>query len=407
MLFVATTINYMDRQVIGILKPTLMHDIGLTEQAYGTIVACFQVAYALGLVGAGRLIDKLGSRISYALIMGAWSLAAMAHAFVTTPFGFGVARFGLGVGEAGNFPAAIKTIADWFPKRERSFATGLFNAGTTTGAMVAPIAVPWITVRYGWHAAFVATGLLGAPWIVWWYWKYRAPSAHTTVSDAELTFIRSDEEAPTEGGTQPTWISFLNYRQTWALAAARFLTDPIWWFYLFWLPGFLDAKLHLGLTGMGKPLLIIYAASAVGGVVGGWLPGMLTRTGLTPGRARLTTMFICACFALPMLFAGQVNSSGLLILLLSLAVAGHQGWSANMYTTVSDVFPPRAVGSVTGITAMAGSVGGVLLSLEAGHILQLTGSYNTLFVLAGSVYLIAWILVRSFAGGLQRVTLEA
>ncbi len=407
MLFVATAINYMDRQVIGILKPTLMHDIGLTEQAYGTIVACFQVAYALGLVGAGRLIDKLGSRISYALVMGMWSLAAIAHAFVTTPFGFGIARFALGVGEAGNFPAAIKTVADWFPKRERSLATGLFNAGTTTGAMVAPIVVPWITLRYGWHAAFVATGLLGAPWIAWWYWKYRTPDQHAAISPAELAHIRSDEEAPTEGGTQPTWISLIKYRQTWALAAARFLTDPIWWFYLFWLPGFLDARLHLGLSGLGAPLLLIYGASAVGGIVGGWLPAALSRAGLTASRARLATMLLCACFALPMLFAGQVSASWLLILLLSLAVAGHQGWSANMYTTVSDVFPPRAVGSVTGITAMAGSVGGVLLSLEAGHILQLTGSYNTLFILAGSVYLIAWMLVRLFAGNLQRIPLEA
>jgi ACS family hexuronate transporter-like MFS transporter len=407
MLFAATTINYMDRQVIGILKPTLMHDIGLTEQAYGNIVACFQAAYAVGLIVAGRLVDRLGSRLSYALVMGVWSIAAIAHALVTTAFGFGVARVALGVGEAGNFPAAIKTVADWFPKRERSFATGLFNAGTTTGAMVAPIAVPWITVRYGWHAAFVATGFLGAPWIVWWYWKYRAPSAHSTVSDAELTYIRSDEEAHIEGSVQPTWASLLKYRQTWALAAARFLTDPIWWFYLFWLPGFLDAKFHLGLSGLGKPLLLIYAASAIGGVAGGWLPALFTRFGLKPGTGRLATMLICACLSVPMVLAGHVDAMWLAILLLSLAVAGHQGWSANMYTTVSDVFPPQAVGSVTGITAMAGSVGGVLLSLEAGHILQLTGSYTTLFILAGSVYLVAWLLIRLFAGGLQRVTLEA
>jgi ACS family hexuronate transporter-like MFS transporter len=406
MLFAATTINYMDRQVIGILKPTLMHDIGLTEQSYGNIVACFQAAYALGLILAGRLVDKLGSRLSYALVMGVWSIAAMAHALVTTAFGFGVARVALGIGEAGNFPAAIKTVADWFPKRERSFATGLFNAGTTTGAMVAPIAVPWITVRYGWHAAFVATGLLGAPWIAWWYWKYRTPGQHATVSDAELSFIRSDGDAPLEGAAQPTWVSLLKYRQTWALAAARFLTDPIWWFYLFWLPGFLDAKFHLGLSGMGKPLLLIYAASAVGGVVGGWLPAFFTRFGVTPGTGRLTTMLICACLAVPMVFAGHVDAMWLAILSLSLAVAGHQGWSANMYTTVSDVFPPQAVGTVTGITAMAGSVGGVLLSLEAGHILQLTGSYATLFILAGSVYLLAWLLIRLFAGGLQRVSLE-
>ena len=407
MLFAATTINYMDRQVIGILKPTLMQQIGLTEQSYGSIIACFQVAYALGLVGAGRLVDRLGSRLSYALVMGVWSAAAVAHALVRTTLGFGVARFALGIGEAGNFPAAIRTVADWFPKRERSFATGLFNAGTTVGAMVAPIAVPWITLRYGWHAAFVATGLAGAPWILWWYSQYRAPGSHATVSDAERRHIRSDEEEPTKDGVEPTWVSLLRYRQTWALASARFLTDPIWYFYLFWLPGFLSQKFHLGLGAMGKPLLLIYAASAFGGVAGGWLPSMLTRIGLTATRARLTTMFLCACFSLPMLFASHSSTLTFSILILSLAVAGHQGWSANMYTTVSDIFPPRAVGSVTGITAMGGSVGGVLLSLEAGHTLQLTGSYSLLFILAGCVYLIAWISLRLFAGGLQRVTLKA
>ncbi len=407
MIFVATTINYMDRQVIGILKPTLMHTIGMTEQNYGYVIACFQLAYALGLVVAGRLVDKLGSRLGYALIMAVWSIAAIGHAFVATTMGFAIARIALGLGEAGNFPAAIKTVADWFPKRERSFATGLLNTGTTAGAMVAPIVVPWITIRYGWHMAFVATGLLGAPWIVWWYWKYRTPAEHATVSLAELAHIRSDEESPTEGGVQPKWLELIQYRQTWALATARFLTDAIWWFYLFWLPGFLDAKYHLGLTQMGPPLILIYAASAVGGVAGGWLPAFFVRHGAEEGQARLRTMLICACFSLPMLFAGPVNTMWVSILILSLAVAGHQGWSANMYTTVSDVFPPRAVGSVTGITAMAGSLGGVLFSLEAGHILQLTGSYATLFIIAGTVYMIAWLILRLFAGGMHRVNLEA
>lgn len=407
MLFVATTINYMDRQVIGILKPTLMHDIGLSEQNYGYIIACFQVAYALGLLAAGRLVDKLGTRLGYALIMGIWSLAGMAHALVTTALGFGVARFALGLGEAGNFPAAIKTVADWFPKKDRSFATGLFNAGTTTGAMVAPFFVPWITLRYGWHAAFLVTGLLGAPWIVWWYLKYRTPAAHKTVSRAELSYIQSDEEAPTEGGAQPRWLQLLAFKQTWACSAARFLTDSIWWFYLFWMPGFLDAQYHLGLSHMGAPLMIIYGASAVGGIAGGWIPKVFVKSGMREGNARLLAMFLCALFSLPMLFASHMTTITGSILVLSLAVSGHQGWSANMYTTVSDIFPPRAVGSVTGITAMAGSVGGVLLSLEAGHILQLTGSYTSLFILAGSVYIIAWVILRLFAGGLQRVQLEA
>jgi ACS family hexuronate transporter-like MFS transporter len=407
MLFVATTINYMDRQVIGILKPTLMHDIHMSEQSYGYIIACFQIAYAIGLLAAGRLVDKLGTRFGYALIMGVWSVAAIGHALVTTAMGFGVARFALGIGEAGNFPAAIKTVADWFPKRERSFATGLFNAGTTTGAMIAPFLVPWITLKWGWHAAFIATGLLGAPWIIWWYTQYRTPAGHRTLSAAELEYIRSDEEMPTEGGVQPKWLKLIQFKQTWALAAARFLTDSIWWFYLFWLPGFLDDKYHLGLSHMGVPLMAIYGASAVGGIAGGWLPDFLVRRGMSEGKARLNTMLFCAFFSVPMLIAGSMGSMWASVGILSLAVAGHQGWSANMYTTVSDIFPPRAVGSLTGITAMAGSVGGVLLSLEAGHILQLTGSYNTLFVIAGSVYLIAWVILRLFAGGFRRVNLEA
>jgi ACS family hexuronate transporter-like MFS transporter len=407
MLFVATTINYMDRQVIGILKPTLMHDIHMSEISYGYIIACFQIAYAIGLLAAGRLVDKLGTRFGYALIMGVWSVAAIGHALVTSALGFGVARFALGIGEAGNFPAAIKTVADWFPKRERSFATGLFNAGTTTGAMVAPFLVPWITLRWGWHAAFVATGLLGAPWIIWWYSQYRTPAGHRTLSAAELEYIRSDEEMPTEGGVQPKWLKLIQFKQTWALAAARFLTDAIWWFYLFWLPGFLDEKYHLGLSHMGVPLMAIYGASAVGGILGGWVPDFLVRRGVSESSARMNTMLFCAFFSVPMLIAGSMNSMWASVGVLSLAVAGHQGWSANMYTTVSDVFPPRAVGSLTGITAMAGSVGGVLLSLTAGRILQFTGSYNTLFVIAGSVYLIAWVILRLFAGGFRRVDLEA
>jgi ACS family hexuronate transporter-like MFS transporter len=405
MLFVATSINYMDRQVLGILKPTLQHTIGLSEQNYGYIVAAFQTAYALGLVLAGRLVDRLGSRFGYSLVMGIWSVAAMAHALVTTSLGFGVARVALGLGEAGNFPAAIKTVADWFPKRDRSFATGLFNAGTTTGAMVAPIVVPWITIRYGWHAAFLATGLLGAPWIVWWAWKYRIPQEHPGVSASELAYISDDEPETTY--SQPSWTGLFRFRQTWAIAIARFLTDPIWWFYLFWLPGFLDTKFHLGLTQMGLPLVLIYAASAVGGVGGGWLPGFLTRRGLSEPRARYTTMGLCALCALPMLYAGFSSTQSVVVGCLSLAVFGHQGWSANMYTTVSDCFPPRAVGSVTGITAMAGSVGGVMLSLTAGRILQLTGSYVALFILAGSVYVIAWAVLLTMAPGLKRVNLEA
>lgn len=403
MLFVATTINYMDRQVISILKPTLQQSIGLTEVGYGHVVAVFQVAYAIGLIVAGRLVDKLGSRTGYSLIMGTWSLAAMGHALVSTTFGFGVARMFLGLGESGNFPAAVKTVADWFPRRERSLATGLFNSGATAGAIIAPLTVPWITIHYGWHAAFLFTGLLGLPWIVWWYMNYRKPQEHPTLSGAELRHIY--EEAAEQMGPKLPWARLLVYRQTYAVVMGKFLTDPIWWFYLFWIPGYLYTRFHVDLSHLGLPLIIVYAVSTVGGILGGWLPSLLEKMGLHGSRARYGAMFVCACFSLPMLFAGGVTHEWTAVALLSLATAGHQGWSANLYTCASDVFPSSAVGSVIGIAGMAGSVGGTLLSLEAGHILQLTHSYNSLFILAGSVYMVAFVCMVVLAPRLRRVSL--
>lgn len=392
MLFVATSINYMDRQVIGILKPTLEHSIGLTELSFGYIIAAFQVAYALGLVLAGRLVDRVGSRIGYTLIMGTWSLAAMSHAFATSALGFGIARFFLGLGEAGNFPAAIKTVADWFPRRERSLATGIFNSGANLGAMLAPAIIPWITLRYGWHAAFLSTGVLSLCWIVWWYRNYRKPAEHPTLTGEELRHIYDNAAQQMEPGA--SWTSLLTYRQTWAFAVAKFLTDPIWWFYLFWLPGYFDQRFHLGLSHLGLPLILVYNMSAVGSVGGGWLPSLYERFGIRAKYTRMAAMFTCACLALPMLFAAGVRSEGMAIAILSVAAAAHQGWSANLYTTVSDMFPTRVVGSVVGIGGMAGSVGGVLLSISTGKILQLTHSYRPLFLLAGCIYLIALLIVR-------------
>lgn len=404
MLFVATSINYMDRQVIGLLKPTLEGSIGLTEVQFGNIIAAFQVAYALGLLLAGRLVDRLGSRVGYAVIMGTWSLAAMAHALARTPLAFGIARFCLGLGEAGNFPAAIKTVADWFPQRERSLATGIFNSGANVGAILAPALVPWVTIHFGWPAAFLFTGIFSAVWIAWWYTNYRKPHDHPTLTGEELRHIY--EEAAEQIGPQPPWARLLTYRQTWAVAAAKFLTDPIWWFYLFWLPGFFEARFHLGLTHLGLPLILIYNISALGSIGGGWMPTLFLRLGFPSIRARLATMLLCACCAVPMFFAGRVHSEWVAVGLLSLAVAGHQGWSANLYTTISDMFPSSAVGSVTGIAGMAGSAGGVLLSLSAGRILQLTHSYTPLFALAASVYLLAFVVLRVLAPRLGRITLE-
>src|SRR6202790_2614379 len=246
MLFVATSINYMDRQVIGLLKPTLQQSIGLTEINYGYIIAAFQLAYAIGLIGAGRVVDRLGSRIGYPLFMGVWSLTSIAHALARSALGFGVARFFLGLGEAGNFPAALKTVANWFPRRERSFATGILNAGTNVGAILAPATVPWITIRYGWRTAFVVTGLLGIPWMVWWVKNYLNTSEHPALTDAELLHICSG--AGEQVGTQIPWIKLLSYRQTWAFPIAKFLTDPIWWFYLFWLPSFFHSRFNLDLS---------------------------------------------------------------------------------------------------------------------------------------------------------------
>ena len=405
MLFVATTINYMDRQVISILKPTLQQSIGLTEAGYGDVIAGFQVAYAVGLLAAGRLIDRLGSRIGYSVIMGLWSLAALGHALVSTVFGFGLARVLLGLGESGNFPAAVKTVADWFPKRERSLATGLFNSGATAGAILGPLTIPWITIHYGWHAAFLFTGLLGAPWIVWWFFYYRKPSDHPTLTGQELRHIY--EEAADQMGPNLPWSKLFRYRQTWAITVAKFLTDPIWWFYLFWIPGFLYTRFHVDLSHLGLPLIVVYAVSTVGGILGGWLPAAFEKAGMHGSRARYGAMFVCACFSLPMLFAGHVQTEWMAVTLLSLAAAGHQGWSANLYTTASDVFPSSAVGSVIGIAGMAGSVGGTLLSVEAGHILQLTHSYNTLFIIAGSVYMIAFVCLQVLAPGLRRANVSA
>lgn len=404
MLFVATSINYMDRQVIGLLKPTLQHTIGLTEADFGNIIAAFQVAYAIGLLAAGRLVDRLGSRLGYTLIMGTWSLAAMAHALARSALGFGIARFFLGLGEAGNFPAAIKTIADWFPQRERSLATGIFNSGANVGAILAPALVPWVTLRFGWHAAFLFTGIFSALWIAWWYTTYRKPHDHPTLSGEELRHIYAD--AAQQMGPRTPWAKLLTYRQTWAIAAAKFLTDPIWWFYLFWLPGFFDSRFHLGLSHLGLPLIFIYNMSAVGSIGGGWLPQLFERFGIHGSRARLSAMFFCATCSVPMLFAARVHSEWGAVALLSLAVGAHQGWSANLYTTTSDIFPSTAVGSVTGIAGMAGSVGGVLLSLTAGRILQLTHSYTPLFLLAGSVYLLAFAVLTLLAPNLRPVSPE-
>jgi len=401
MLFFATSINYMDRQVIALLKPTLSHTIGLTEINYGYIVDAFQLAYAVGLLVAGRVVDKIGTRIGYIIIMGIWSLSAMGHALASTAFEFGIARFFLGLGESGNFPAAIKTVAEWFPQGERSLATGIFNSGTNVGAILAPLVVPWVTIHYGWRAAFLATGVFSMIWIAWWYKNYRKPSDHPTLTGTELRHIY--KEAAVQVGPNVPWMRLLGYRQTWAFALAKFLTDPIWWFYLFWLPSYFSAKFNLNLSHLGLPLILIYNMSAVGSIGGGWLPAPFRKLGFSVVGARLTVMLVCACCVVPIFTLAHLQSEWTAIGLLGLAAAAHQGWSANLFTTVSDMFPRSAVGAVVGIGGMAGSVGGALLAFFTGHILARTHSYAVLFILASSVYLVGWVVVQLLAPRLRKV----
>ena len=406
MLFIATSINYMDRQVLSILKPTLMkpiaeHGIGMTEAGYGHIGAAFMIAYALGLLAAGRFVDKVGTRIGYMAIMAVWSLSAMGHALANTVVEFGIARFTLGLGESGNFPAAIKTVAEWFPQSERSLATGIFNSGANVGAVLAPVIVPWVTLRYGWHAAFLATGGFSALWILLWFSKYRKPADHLSLTGAELRHIY--KEAAEQMGPSTPWARLLGIRQTWAFSIPKFLTDPIWWFLLFYLPSYFSDKFHLNLAQLGLPLIIVYSASTIGSIGGGWLPAMFRRLGLSTAHARLSAMLCCACLVVPIFLVNYLHSEWVAIALLSMATAAHQGWSANLFTTASDMFPRSAVGSVTGIGGMAGAVGGALLINYAGYILQLTHSYAILFAIAASAYLVALLVLVTLAPGLRKV----
>jgi len=403
LLFFATTINYVDRQVLALLKPMLSVSIHMSELQYAHIVFAFQLAYAIGLLVMGRFIDRVGIRIGYAIAIGIWSVAAMGHALVSTVLGFGVMRFLLGLGESGNFPAAIKTVSVWFPRRERALATGIFNSGTNVGATIAPLAVPWIAVKLGWRWAFVFTGIFSITWIILWLGRYRAPEEHPKVGEAELLHIRS-ETIPLQRTIG--WGKLLEYRQSWAILIAKFLTDPIWWFFLYWLPPYFYQQHGLSLIKLGPPLIIIYNASAVGSIGGGWLAKFLLRRGLSLNAARKTTMLICALLVAPVVFVGHVTTTWSAVVLISMACAGHQGWSANVFTLSSDVFPAAAVGSITGFAGFGGAVGGMLISEGTGLLLQTTHSYNVLFIIAGSVYLIALLIVQILIPKLQPLHIE-
>ena len=411
LVFFATTINYLDRQVIGILKPVLKSDLGIGEAEYGYIVSAFQFAYAIGMVIAGRVIDKIGTKIGYALSLILWSFAAIGHALAKGPFGFGVARAFLGISEAGNFPAAIKTIAEWFPKKERALATGIFNSGTNIGAIIAPIVVPWLASQYGWQMAFIATGLVGFIWLIFWFIYYEVPEKQKRLGQAEMAYIKSDQED--ESKESIPWLKLLQYRQTWAFFVGKFLTDPIWWLYLFWIPGWLADVRNLDIKSFGLPLVVIYTATTVGSIFGGWLSSFLISRGYPVNKSRKWTMLLFAFLVTPIAFA-QTTGIGLwgAIGLISLAAASHQAWSANIFTTVSDMFPKRAVGSVIGIGGMAGSIGGILIAIFAGNILKfweakgaIQTGYFTLFLIASVAYLIAWVIFNLLAPNMKKVDL--
>jgi ACS family hexuronate transporter-like MFS transporter len=381
LLFFATTINYIDRQVLGVLAPYLQPIIGWNEIQYGYIVTSFQAAYAVGLLLVGGVIDRLGARIGYAIAISIWSLAAMGHALVQSVIGFAVARFALGLGESANFPAAIKTVAEWFSRKERALATGIFNSGSNVGAIVAPLAVPWITLRLGWHWAFLFTGFFSAAWLIAWLAIYRP----------QLAPVQSDAE---ESASRIPWAHLLAYRQTWAFLLGKFITDPVWWFLIFWLPKFLNSEHGLTLTDLGPPLVAIYLMADCGSIAGGWIASAFLKRGWSANRARKSAMLICATSVVPVVFAAKARNLWVAVALIGLAAASHQGWSANLYTLVSDTFPRRAVASVVGIGGFGGAVAGMLVATFTGFLLQFTGSYVPLFVMASSAYLLALAVIH-------------
>jgi ACS family hexuronate transporter-like MFS transporter len=415
LVFFATTVNYLDRQVISLLKDDYLDpQFGWSESDYADIVIMFQLAYAIGMIGVGRIIDKIGTKLGYALSLFVWSLAAIGHAFAKSTLGFLVARGTLGISEAGNFPAAIKTVAEWFPKKERAFATGLFNSGTNVGAIIAPLTVPLIAVYFGWQWAFIITGTVGLIWLFFWFITYEIPSKHKKLSKAEFEYIHSDaDEAVLKDDTEVklSWFKLLGFRQTWAFVVGKLLTDPVWWFYLFWLPSFLNKQYGMVKTEVALPIALVYTMTTVGSIYGGWLSGYLIGKGWEVYKARRTAMLIFALLVVPVVLAQALGqySHWYAILIIGLAASSHQAWSANIFTTVSDMFPKKAVASVTGIGGMAGAVGGILLSAAAGSLLDhykalgtIETGYYIMFIICGSAYLLAWVIFNVLAPKMKR-----
>lgn len=424
LIFFATTVNYLDRAVISLLKPYLTSAFNWNEEEaiknYANIEIAFKVAYALGMTFAGKVIDKLGTKIGYALATTLWSIAAICHAFATGTFGFSIARVFLGITEAGNFPAAIKTTAEWFPKKERAFATGIFNSGSNIGAIVAPLTVPFIAEKWGWQWAFILTGAVGFIWLILWFIYYEVPSKQAKLSKEEYNYIVSadleSEEESSATETKPfSWLGLFKFKQTWAFALGKLLTDPIWWFYLFWLPDFLDKQYHLKGTQVALPVALVYIISSFGSIGGGWLPMYLINNGMSSFMARKKSMLIYAFFVIPIIFSqilGSINM-WLAVIVIGIAAAAHQAWSANIFTTVSDMFPKNTTASVTGIGGMFGGLGGILLSaliqkklfVYYESIGQIEIGYYIMFVICGLAYLSAWIIMHLLVPKFNKVTI--
>jgi len=416
LVFFATTVNYLDRSVISLLKSTLSAEFNWNDGDYADIEIAFKLTYALGMLGAGRLIDKLGTKMGYWWATFLWSISAVCHAFVSSTLGFIFARAGLGLTESGNFPAAIKSVAEWFPKKERALATGIFNSGTNIGAILAPLSVPFIAAEWGWQWAFIITGSFGFIWMVLWLIYYDSPSKSKRVTPAEIAYINSDtEDANGNQEAEPklSWVQLLKYRQTWAFVLGKFLTDPIWWFYLFWLPDFLESQYGLKGTAVAMPVAVVYMISTFGSIGGGWLPLRFISNGWTVFRARKTSMLIYAFLVIPVFFAQILGDYSMwyAVFIIGLGTSAHQAWSANIFTTVSDMFPKRSIGSVTGIGGMAGGMGGILLTLLVQKnmfvyyrsIGQIETAYYIMFAICASAYLLAWLVMHLLVPRMERI----
>ena len=398
LLFAAMVINYVDRQALGVLKPTLMAEFGWTETNFADIIFWFQFAYAISYLLWGRLVDKIGARWGFGIAFVIWQIAFIAHAGIRSLNTAIIARIALGIGEGGGFPAGIKAVTEWFPKKERAFAVGIFNAGTNIGAIVTPLIIPLIASVWlgtaeepNWRMALIIVGALGFIWVPVWFLVYRRPEEHKKVTPAELNWIAQDAPDPTH---KIGWLKLLTVKETWAYALGKFLIDPIWWFFLFWLPGFLGAQYDLNLLTFGPPLIAIYLLSDVGSVGGGWLSGQFLKRGMSLGNARKLTMLICALAVTPVAFAGNIDNLWLAVLVIGIATAAHQGFSANLYAMPGDVFPRSAVGSVVGIGGMIGGFGGMAMAKYAGYVLDQIGSYTPIFVVAASAYLLALLVIH-------------